>query len=148
MQVQLMPSTGTVERPPYAWLAAILEVATSVGAIPVGLWFITDPSGKTMGLPAGWIEATPFGTYLVPGIYLFAINGLAMLLLAGLTVRRHWIAPWLTGVLGVGLIVWILVQLAVMPETMFLQWIFLAVGLVLGFIALFWLRRTGQLRLW
>jgi len=26
--------------------------------------------------------------------------------------------------------------------------IFLAVGLVLGFIALFWLRRTGQLRLW
>ena len=46
------------------------------------------------------------------------------------------------------MIIWILVQLAVMPETMFLQWIFLAVGFALGFIALFWLRRTGQLRLW
>jgi hypothetical protein len=63
-------------------------------------------------------------------------------------VRRHWTAPWLTGVLGVGLIIWILVQLAVMPETMILQWIFLATGIALGFVALFWLRRTGQLRLW
>lgn len=101
-----------------------------------------------MQLPEGWIEATPFGSYLIPGLYLFAVNGLGMLALAGLTIARHWLAPWLTGALGVGLIIWILVQLAVMPETMFLQWIFLAVGFVLGFVALFWLRRTGQLALW
>ena len=148
MHVTFTPGADRVDRPAYVWLAVILEIATSVTAIPVGWWFITDPTGKSMGLPAGWIEATPFGSYLVPGIYLFAMNGLAMLLLAGLTVARHWIAPWLTGFLGVGLIIWILVQLAVMPETMFLQWIFLAVGLILGFVALFWLRRTGQLRLW
>ena len=47
-----------------------------------------------------------------------------------------------------GLIVWIVVQLLVMPETMWLQWFFLGSGLILGFVALFWLRRTGQLRLW
>jgi hypothetical protein len=35
-----------------------------------------------------------------------------------------------------------------MPETMVLQWLYLAIGVTLGFIALFWLRRTGQLRLW
>jgi len=35
-----------------------------------------------------------------------------------------------------------------MPETSPLQWFFLASGLALGFIALFWLRRTAQLRLW
>lgn len=148
MQIQFMPADNRVERPAFVWLAVILELVTSVMAIPVGLWFIGDPSGKVMGLPAGWIEATPFGTYLIPGIYLFAMNGLGMLLLAALTVRRQWIAPWLTGVLGVGLIIWILVQLVVMPETMILQWIFLATGIALGFVALFWLRRTGQLRLW
>ncbi len=71
-----------------------------------------------------------------------------MLALAVLTVRRNWLARWLTGTLAVGLIIWILVQLPAMPQTMFLQWIFLAVGVALGFIALFWLRRTGQLRLW
>jgi hypothetical protein len=29
---------------------------------------------------------------------------------------------------------------------MFLTWLFLAVGLVMGVISLAWLRRTGQLR--
>jgi hypothetical protein len=148
MQVHLTTASRRVERPAYAWLAVVLEVITGIAAIPVGWWFITDPTGRSMQLPTGWIEATPFGSYLVPGLYLLAVNGVGMLALAGLTVARHWIAPWLTGALGVGLIIWILVQLAVMPETMFLQWIFLAVGFALGFIALFWLRRTGQLRLW
>ncbi len=39
-------------------------------------------------------------------------------------------------------------QIVLLPETMFLTWIFLATGFALGFVALFWLRRTGQLRLW
>jgi hypothetical protein len=29
-----------------------------------------------------------------------------------------------------------------------LQWIFLATGLLMGFVALFWLRHTEQLRIW
>ena len=139
---------GFPDRPRSTWLAVGLEVFTAIAAVPVGWWFINDPSGQAMQLPQGWIEATPFGSYLVPGLYLFAVNGFGMLALAGLTIARHWIAPWLTGVLGVGLIIWILVQLVVMPETMFLQWIYLAIGVTLGFIALSWLRRTGQLRLW
>jgi hypothetical protein len=35
-----------------------------------------------------------------------------------------------------------------LPDTMVLTWVFLAIGLGLGFVALFWLRRTGQMRLW
>ena len=148
MQIHVVPDSQRVDRPRYTWVAVGLEVFTAIAAIPVGWWFINDPSGQAMQLPQGWIEATPFGSYLVPGLYLFAVNGFGMLALAGLTIARHWIAPWLTGVLGVGLIIWILVQLVVMPETMFLQWIYLAIGVTLGFIALSWLRRTGQLRLW
>jgi hypothetical protein len=52
------------------------------------------------------------------------------------------------GALGVGLIVWIVVQVLVMPEVFWLQGVFGAIGVALGFIALFWLRRTGQLRVW
>ena len=148
MEIRLMPASSRVDRPRYAWLGVLLELFTGVLAIPVGVMFLVDTSGGLMQLPAGWIEATPFGSYLVPGLYLLAVNGAGMLVLAALTVRRHWLAPWLTGTLGVGLIIWILVQLLVMPETMFLQWIFLAVGLALGFVALFWLRSTEQLRLW
>ncbi len=148
MQLHVVPATPRVARPRYAWIAFVAAVFTGVLAIPVGLMFMADPTGASIGLPPEWIEATPFGSYLVPGLYLFVMNGIGMLVLAALILLRSWAAPWLTAILGVGLIIWILVQLAVMPETMILQWIFLATGLVLGFVALLWLRRTGQLRLW
>ena len=130
--------------------AATLRFAlvTAAGALPVGWSLVTDPSGAGIGLPSDWIANSLFGTYLVPGIYLLVMNGLGMLVAAGLTLARHWFATWWTGTLGVGLIAWILVQVVVMPETSWLQAFFLASGLSLGLIALFWLRRTGQLRLW
>jgi len=148
MQIELAPRSREIDRPRYVWPAVALEVLTGILAIPVGWSFIQDPTGQALGLPRGWIEVTVFGSYLVPGLYLFAINGVAMLAVAALSVRRHWIAPWLTGALGVGLIIWIAVEIAALPDTMILTWVFLVVGFALGFVALFWLRRTGQLRLW
>lgn len=148
MELHWVPAERRVPRPGYVWIAVALELFTAVGAIPVGLMFLADPTGRLVQVPQGWIEATFFGSYLVPGLYLLLVNGLGMLALAVLTIRRHWIAPWLTGTLGVGLIIWILVEIVLLPATMFLTWVFLATGVVLGFIALFWLRRTGQLRLW
>jgi hypothetical protein len=148
MQLELAPASRRIDRPTWVWLAVVLEILTGVLAIPVGISFLGDPTGRAVGVPQGWIEATPFGSYVVPGLYLLVVNGAGMLVLAALTAARHWIAPWLTGTLGVGLIVWILVQIVVMPATMILTWVFLTIGLVLGFVALFWLRRTGQLRLW
>jgi len=137
-----------VERPAYVWLVIALQLGTALTAVPVGLSLMLDPSGAGIQLPREWIADSVFGSYFLPGLYLFAINGLGMILVAGLSFIRHWSAPWLTGVLGAGLVIWILVQLAIMPEVMWLQWAFLAVGVVLGVIALLWLRRTEQLRLW
>jgi len=59
-------------------------------------------------------------------------------------LRHRW-APWLTAILGVGLAIWILVQLVVMPEVSVLQAIFGAIGVILAGIGVAWLRRTGQL---
>ena len=148
MQLEIVPRSHQIERPSYVWIAVVLEILTGVLAVPVGWSFIQDPTGSALGIPQGWIESTVFGTYLIPGLYLLAVNGFAMFALAALTVRRHWTAPWLTGALGVGLIIWIAVEIVTLPETMILTWVFLAIGFVLGFIALFWLRRTGQMRLW
>jgi hypothetical protein len=145
---QLRPATTAIERPAYAWLAVVLELFTALGAIPVGIMLITDPTGAGVGFPSGWIEATPFGSYLVPGLYLLLMNGVGMLVVAGLTVVRHWTAPWLTGVLGTGLAIWIGVQLVVMPEVSYLQALFGVIGVVLAAISVAWLRHTGQLRLW
>jgi len=148
MHAQLLPVSRPLVRPRFAWIAIALELFTAAGAIPVGSMLIADPTGAGVGFPAGWVEATPFGSYLVPGVYLLLMNGLGMLVLAGLTIARHWTAPWLTGVLGTGLAIWIGVQLLVMPEVSFLQAIFGVIGLVLAAASVAWLRRTDQLRLW
>jgi hypothetical protein len=137
-----------IERPRYVWLAVAIELLTAITAVPVGWMLMTDPSGAGIQLPHDWIENSVFGSYFIPGLYLFAMNGIGMLVAAGLTVLRHWSAPWLSGTLAVGLIVWILVQLLIMPEVMWLQWLFLTAGIVLGCVTLFWMRATGQLRLW
>ena len=139
---------GRVERPSYVWLAVALELFTAFGAIPVGLMLLSDTSGRSVGFPEGWIEATIFGSYLVPGLYLLVMNGVGMLVLAVLTIQRHRWAPWLTGVLGGGLVIWIGVQLRVMPEVSFLQAMYGAIGIGLAGVSVAWLRRTGQLRLW
>ncbi|MFL5757358.1 MAG: hypothetical protein ACJ77N_13820 [Chloroflexota bacterium] len=129
-----------VERPTYVWLAVALQVVTGALAVPVGLQMISAPNGDPLGLPQAWIDATPFGSYLIPGLFLLAINGFGQLLAAALSVVRHPLAPWLTGALGVGLIVWITVQVIVMPFHP-LQPILFTVGAIEAFVALFWLRR-------
>jgi hypothetical protein len=148
VHAQARPIATPLMRPGYAWLALVLELATAIGAIPVGIMLITDPSGAGVGFPPGWIEATPFGSYLVPGLYLLLMNGVGMLVVAGLTLARHWTAPWLTGVLGTGLAIWIGVQLLVMPEVSFLQAVYGVIGVALAALSVAWLRRTGQLRIW
>jgi hypothetical protein len=59
-----------------------------------------------------------------------------------LIVMRHPVAPWLTAVLGIGLMVWIGVQVLLMPFHP-LQPIMFTIGLVEGVVALAWLRRAG-----
>lgn len=134
-----------VQRPAYAWLAVALEVFTAVGAIPVGIMLLTDTTGAAVGFPRGWIESTVFGSYLVPGLYLLFVNGVGMAVLALLTAQRHRFAPPLTAILGAGLVIWIGVQLVVMPEVSFLQAVFGATGIALVVIGVAWMRRLGQL---
>ncbi len=43
------------------------------------------------------------------------MNGAGQLVAAALIVVRHPLAPWLTGALGVGLMIWIAVQVAMLP---------------------------------
>jgi hypothetical protein len=135
-----------IERPGYAWLAVALQICTALLAIPVGLQMISNPDGAPLGLPQAWIDATPFGSWLIPGIVLVAMNGVGQLSAAALTVVRDPSAPWLTGALGVGLMIWITVQVALLPYHP-LQPIVFAIGLVEGLVALGWLRRSGSLRL-
>ena len=148
MHVQLAPRSHHIERPAYAWIAVALETVHRDLRGAGGLVVHPGPDRQGSWAPARLDRSDRLRQLPDPGLVPVAINGAAMIVLAALTVRGHWIAPWLTGALGVGLIIWIAVEIVTLPETMLLTWVFLAIGFVLGFIALFWLRRMGQMRLW
>ena len=144
--MQSRTATTSIDRPGYAWIGVATQVFVGLMAVPVGLMMIIDPNGSPVGIPNEWIADSPFGSYLVPGIFLLAVNGIGQLVAAALAIARHWSAPWLMGALGVGLIVWIGVQVLIIPLS-FLQPLIFAIGVIQGFVALFWLRRLGPLRL-
>ena len=58
MQIEIAPRSRQIERPSYVWIAVILEILTGILAVPVGWSFLQDPTGKSLGIPQGWIEST------------------------------------------------------------------------------------------
>ena len=104
MELHIVPASARVPRPAYAWLAAPSGVFTGVLAIPVGC-VPGDPTGAAIG--SAGLDRGHGLRQLMPSRGLpVLVNGVGMLVLAALIVPRHWSAPWLRRILGVGLIVW------------------------------------------
>lgn len=137
--------SGKIERPGYAWLGIASQVFVGIMAVPVGLMMVVEPNGSPLGIPNEWVADSTFGSFLVPGLFLLLVIGVGQLVAAALAVIRHPLAPWLMGALGVGLLIWIAIQVLIIPLS-FLQPAIFVISLVQGFVALFWLRRLGRLR--
>jgi hypothetical protein len=127
-----------IERPAYAWVAVALQLFTAVMAVPVGFAMILDANGSPLGIPNDWIAGTPFGSFLVPGIVLLCMNGAGQLSAAILVWQRHPLAPWVSGFFAVGLMVWIAVQVLVIPFSAMQPALF-GVGFTEGVVSLAWL---------
>ena len=66
-----------------------------------------------MPLPLSALAGSPFDTYLVPGLILFGVLGLGPLVAARLAWLRHPLAPTAALVVGVGLLIWVAVEVAI-----------------------------------
>ena len=93
--------------------------------------FIVDPTGASLGFPLEWLADTLFKNYLVPGIFLFSVNGIGSLIGAFLTFRRHTLASLAAVGLGAFLIAWIVVQVIILgPPPHWLQTLYFVLGAV------------------
>lgn len=78
-----------------------------------GVGLVADASGSTLGIPLEWLEGSPFPDYLIPGTVLLTGLGLGPLVVAyGVWRRRAW-AQRAALVVGIGLVGWLGVQIAV-----------------------------------
>jgi hypothetical protein len=90
----------------------ITEAFVALSAFVAGAMFMVEPSGRLMGMTAETLARSPFGSYLVPGIVLFAVVGGTQALAAWAELRRWPRAGWLSVVAGVVLAGWITVRVA------------------------------------
>ena len=105
---------GTVARRPSAVRALLgLLVLQGLSAIAGGTGLTLDPTGSEVGLDPNWLDGSPFADYLVPGVILLVVLGVGPLAVAfGLLRRARW--SWAGSLwVGLALVIWIAVQVAV-----------------------------------
>ncbi len=111
-------------------LLGLLQVFIAIGALPAGYAFITDPTGAALDMPLSQLAGSIFPNYLIPGLFLFAVNGLGSLAGAWLSFRKNRYAGPAAMALGLMLVAWIVIQVIVIRSFHWLQPLYFGLGLV------------------
>ena len=128
-----------------ARVAILLEVFLGLGALFGGGALILGPDGHLLGIPTTLLAGSPFASFLVPGIILFALVGIGPLLAAAITVRRQAYAPLAAVAVGLTLIGWISVEMVVLAGPGSLAWAFyLVLGVCIAAIGVAWWRSSTR----
>jgi hypothetical protein len=122
---------------PITKVLVALEVFLAVGGLYGGFSLLNDPTGSALGMPLTALGGSLFDSYLVPGIVLFAVNGILPLVAVASEFAEM---PWakyghvLVGMLLTG---WMGVQVWVVGLTAFIQVVYLLLGIVILALAAF-----------
>jgi hypothetical protein len=130
---------------PFARAAIVLEVLLGLGAVAGGAALMIGRRGEILPLPLSALEGSPFTDYFAPGLILFTVLGLGSLLVAFLAWRANAWAPILTVTVGGALLIWLLVEIAVVGYSNDppLQPFYLALGVMITLLGVGWFAQTG-----
>lgn len=114
----------------YYFVLGALQSFTAIGAIPVGIIMLRDTTGAAMGMSTDLLANSPLDSFLLPGLFLLIVNGLANLAAAILSFTGNRYAGHAGILLGVALIIWILIQVWWISLFSVLQPLFFIIGIV------------------
>ncbi len=118
-----------MKRSIFIWLG-ILEAFIAVGAIPAGLLLIMHPDGSSVGLNVDLLKNSQFHNYLIPGLFLFFVNGMCQAFAAILAFKKHKSVAPVTLFLGMMLLIWVCVQVYSIGYLSFMQPMFFIIALL------------------
>jgi len=121
-----------------------------LGAVGGGGVLILSPSGEMMGMPVTAIEASPFTSFLIPGIILFTVLGILPLFLVYALIKRpEWRWPenlnfftdmywgWSFCIyVGFALIIWIQTEMIFMRTVHWAHTLYVGIAMLLLFVTL------------
>jgi len=113
----------------------------ALGAIPAGLALILKPDGSILHMPTDILQGSPFKDFLIPGIFMLGVNGLGSLAGAVLCFIHSRYSAISGLILGIGLVVWITVQLLTTGLISWMQPVYFSIGLVEIILGLLIMRR-------
>ena len=113
----------------YIGLGAI-QAFIGLGALGGGFMLVRDPSGSALELPMSLLEGSPFPDFLIPGMFLLAVNGVGSMIGAGLSFTRRRYAQEIAIVLGAILVAWIVIQVVIIKSFSWLHILYFILGVV------------------
>ncbi len=113
-------------------------VLLGLAALGGGVLLVVAPDGGLMQWDVSMLAGSPFGDFLVPGLILGGLFGLGSIVTAILGIRHSRLAPFLAFAIGVGQMIWIVVELAVLGDVSFLHPTMFAIGLVIAGASVPW----------
>ncbi len=110
-------------------ILGIIQLFVALGALPAGYLFFIEPDGSKMGMTLSVLEGSPFRDFLIPGIFLFTVNGVFNLISSFLSFFGYRYSFAAGIILGLSLIVWVSVQVYSIGLTHFLQPAYFIIGI-------------------
>ncbi len=121
----------------------VLQILIGLGAVAGGLGLALEPSGANLGMQVEALSGSPFPNYLIPGIVLLVVNGLGSLAGGIASLVRYRYAAEIAAALGIFLILWIVIQVAMIGLVSWLQPLYFALGAIELALGLLW-RKAAQ----
>lgn len=115
----------------------IIQIFIAIGAIPAGIGYLLDTSGKGMGVTTEMLSHSPLKDFLIPGLCLLIIHGFGNVFGAVFSFRKKRLAGHLGIFFGTAQVIWITVQVAWISFSSFMQPLFFIIGtaeLILGIL--------------
>ncbi len=110
-------------------LLGIVQLFVALLAIPSGILMLLEPDGSGLGLSLDILQDSPFTNFIIPGLFLLTVNGIAQGFAAFSSFRQFSYYRTLGFILGIILVLWIMVQIFHIGLTHFLQVIFFFIGI-------------------
>lgn len=126
-------------------LNLILLFFTGIGAIAAGFGMIADPSGKAVGMTTDILPQDFFPTFMIPGLFLFTVIGLGQTITGIVAIVKNNTEVWrFICLMGCILVLWIMIQVALIGYLSVLQPIFFMVGVFEIVLAFRWKRTAWR----
>ena len=125
-------------------VAVVALVVLGLGALAGGVALVARPDGSVMQFDVSLLDGSPFADFMIPGLILGGVFGIGSLATALLGFSRSRTAPFLAFAIGLGQMIWIVIQLAIIKEVSFLHPTMFGIGLVIAASSVPWGWATFQ----